>query len=134
MASIRGKDTRPEMIVRRVLHKAGLRYVLNDKRLPGKPDIVLPKHRLCVFVHGCFWHRHEDCRLTVTPSTRRDFWLRKFATNVERDKLNIAALAALGWRIMVIWECGLKHRDAMDRLVRLPDEVRTSTAMFSEWF
>lgn len=134
MAGIRSKDTRPEMIVRRVLHKAGLRYVLNDRRLPGKPDIVLPKHRLCIFVHGCFWHRHEDCRLTVTPSTRRDFWLQKFATNVERDKRNITALAALGWRVMVIWECGLKHRDAVDKLVRLPDEIRTSTAMFSEWF
>lgn len=133
MAGIGGKDTRPELIVRKVLHKAGLRYVLNDKRLPGKPDIVMPKHRLCIFVHGCFWHRHEGCRLTTSPATRPEFWQQKFADNVNRDKRNLADLADIGWRVIVIWECGLKHRDASDRLHWLPDAVRTGSQGFLEW-
>jgi DNA mismatch endonuclease (patch repair protein) len=127
MTGIGGKDTRPELIVRKLLHKAGLRYVLNDKRLPGKPDIVMPKHRLCIFVHGCFWHRHEGCKLAASPATRQQFWQEKFAGNVIRDKRNLADLAEMGWRVIVIWECGLKHGNASDRLPWLPDEVRTDT-------
>lgn len=101
--------------------------MLNDKRLPGKPDIVIPKHRLCIFVHGCFWHRHEGCKLAASPATRQQFWQEKFAGNVIRDKRNLADLAEMGWRVIVIWECGLKHRNASDRLPWLPDEVRTGT-------
>ena len=133
MAGIGGKNTKPEIFVRKVLHKAGLRYVLNDRRLPGTPDIVLPKHRLCIFVHGCFWHRHANCKLTTTPATRHEFWQQKFEANMERDRRNLESLAALGWRVIVIWECGLRHRSASERLAWLPEEVRTGVHPFMEW-
>ena len=108
MAAIRGKDTAPELAVRRILHAMGLRFRLHRRDLPGRPDIVLPKHRTVVFVHGCFWHRHEDCRYTTTPKTRQEFWQTKFAANVERDRRNRTDLQQLGWRVIVVWECELK--------------------------
>lgn len=108
MSRIRGKDTAPEVRVRRVAHRMGLRFRLHRKDLPGRPDLVLPKHRLAVFVHGCFWHRHPGCPRASTPSTRVDFWQAKFQTNVERDARQIAALEADGWNVLVLWECGLK--------------------------
>lgn len=109
MSAIHGKDTKPEMIVRRYLHSLGYRFRLHRKDLPGKPDLVMPKYRLAIFVHGCFWHRHEGCRYTTTPSNRAEFWQTKFAANVQRDQRNREALHAAGWRVLVIWECGLKH-------------------------
>ena len=117
MAAIRGKDTAPELAVRRILHAMGLRFRLHRKDLPGRPDIVLPKHRTVVFVHGCFWHRHEDCRYTTTPKTRQEFWQTKFDANVERDRRNRTDLLQLGWRVIVIWECELRQpSDLKERL------------------
>ena len=108
MARVRGKDTAPELAVRRALHRMGYRFRLHRRDLPGSPDIVLPRHRLALFVHGCFWHRHTDCRRSTTPQTRREFWETKFAANVERDRRNAAALEAAGWRVRVLWECKIR--------------------------
>lgn len=109
MAGIRGRDTQPEFTVRRGLHRAGYRYVLHRKDLPGRPDIVLPKYRLAVLVHGCFWHRHTNCQLAATPATRADFWGHKFEANVERDRRSTAALVDQGWRVAIVWECGIRN-------------------------
>lgn len=111
MSRISGKDTLPEMMVRKWLWANGYRYRLHRKDLPGKPDIVLTAYNAVVFVHGCFWHRH-GCRMTTTPESRRGFWLDKFRENVERDKRNIEALLKEGWRVMVVWECTLRNKTA----------------------
>lgn len=113
MAKIRGKNTRPEIVVRKALHALGKRFRLHRRDLPGRPDIVLPRHRLAIFVHGCFWHRHPGCRLASTPKTRVAFWTDKFAANVARDRRNVERLEGLGWRVATVWEC--ETRDA-DRL------------------
>ena len=120
MSGIRGKDTRPELAVRSFLHRKGLRFRLHCKRLPGKPDLVFPKYRTVVFVHGCFWHRHKDCRLTTTPKSRHDFWQAKFAANVKRDELVTERLKASGWRVLVVWTCqiGTKELDALAATIR----------------
>lgn len=117
MSGIKGVDTKPEMLVRRALHARGFRYRLHVKKLPGKPDLVLPKYKVVIFVNGCFWHRHA-CRLFKWPSTRSEFWKGKLNRNAERDKDNIRELLHIGWRILVIWECALKGRDE-----ELQDEV-----------
>ena len=104
MSGIRGKNTIPEMIVRSALHRAGLRFRLHAK-LPGKPDLVFPKYRAVVFVHGCFWHRHEGCRYSTTPASNFDFWQKKFSDNVRRDFKARQQLEALGWRVFIIWAC-----------------------------
>jgi DNA mismatch endonuclease, patch repair protein len=115
MAAIRCADTKPEMRVRRLLHLLGYRFRLHRKDLPGKPDIVLAKHRAVIFVHGCFWHCHS-CRYgSVTPATRADFWAAKRASNVARDRRNKTALRALGWRVLVIWECETKDLERVER-------------------
>jgi DNA mismatch endonuclease, patch repair protein len=108
MSGIGAKDTKPELALRRALHARGFRYRLHDKRLPGKPDIVLPRYKAVIFVHGCFWHRHPNCRYATTPATRPEFWAKKFRGNVERDKRNQVALTDLGWRVAVVWECDLR--------------------------
>jgi DNA mismatch endonuclease (patch repair protein) len=105
MASIRGRDTQPELAVRRFLHRRGLRFRLYVRDLPGRPDIVLPRHRTVVFVHGCFWHRHEGCRFAYTPKSRQAFWLPKLLENVDRDARDQQRLRNLGWQIEVVWEC-----------------------------
>jgi DNA mismatch endonuclease (patch repair protein) len=107
MSRIRSKDTKPELLLRRELHARGLRYRLHRKDLPGSPDIVLPRYRAVILVHGCFWHGH-DCPLFRLPATRRDFWETKIAANKDRDARNNAALVAAGWRVLVVWECALK--------------------------
>ena len=114
MAGIRGRDTAPEMAVRRIAHRMGLRFRLHRKNLPGRPDLVLPKHRLAVFVHGCFWHRHEGCRYASTPKSRVAFWTEKFESNVARDARQEAALRALGWRVLIIWQCGTRDEAAVE--------------------
>jgi DNA mismatch endonuclease (patch repair protein) len=119
MSAIRGRDTAPELAVRRYLHGAGLRFRLDGAGLPGRPDIVLPRHRVAVFVHGCFWHRHEGCRFTTTPSSNIDFWNTKFIHNVRRDAENEIILNELGWQPLVIWECETRDVHALDRLVWL---------------
>lgn len=105
MSRIRSRDTKPELIVRSLLHRMGYRFRLHRKDLPGKPDIVLPKYRTVVFVHGCFWHRHKGCKYAYTPKSRIDFWQEKFHENIERDKKRQIELKRLGWKIIVIWEC-----------------------------
>jgi DNA mismatch endonuclease, patch repair protein len=107
MSRVRGKDTTPEMAVRRLVFSLGYRYRLHDARLPGKPDLVFAGRRKVIFVHGCFWHRHDGCALARLPKSRIDFWARKLAGNKERDERNIAALRDLGWRVLVLWECEL---------------------------
>ena len=105
MSRIRGRDTAPEITVRRIAHGLGFRFRLHRKDLPGRPDLVFPKHRAVIFVHGCFWHRHGGCRYAYTPKTRVRFWTEKFRRNVVRDRQQEAALRGLGWRVLVIWEC-----------------------------
>ena len=108
MSSIRCKDTKPEMLVRKFLFSRGFRYRLNHPRLPGKPDIVLRKYRTCIFVNGCFWHKHEGCKYFVVPKTSSEFWLNKINRNQERDKEVKKELAKMGWHSITIWECELK--------------------------
>ncbi len=109
MSSIRGKNTLPERKLRSLLFAKGFRYRLHAKKLPGSPDLTLRKYRAVIFVHGCFWHRHESCRYTTTPKTNKEFWLKKFQENVERDRRHIEILLSLGWRVAIVWECALKH-------------------------
>lgn len=109
MSGIRGKNTKPELEVRSYLHRAGLRFRLHAK-LPGKPDLVLPKYRTVVFVHGCFWHRHKGCRFATTPASNAAFWQEKFDANVRRDMLVKKALRKLGWQVQVIWGCQLSQK------------------------
>ena len=108
MSRIRSKNTKPEEIVRKHLFSQGFRYRKNDSKLPGKPDIVLPKYKTVIFVNGCFWHGHTGCRYFVWPKSNPDFWKAKITGNVERDKTNCELLADMGWRVLVIWECELK--------------------------
>ncbi|WP_225897128.1 very short patch repair endonuclease [Brevundimonas goettingensis] len=110
MRKVRGKNTTPEIKVRSALHRAGYRFRLHRKDLPGSPDIVLPSRKAVVFVHGCFWHRHPGCRAASSPSTRADFWNAKFTRNVARDRENIQNLESLGWRVHVVWECETNGR------------------------
>jgi DNA mismatch endonuclease, patch repair protein len=105
MSRIRGKDTTPELKVRSALHRAGLRFRLHRSDLPGTPDIVLPRHRTVVFVHGCFWHRHNGCKYAYTPKSRAEFWHEKFERTVERDREAVKALRELGWQVLTVWEC-----------------------------
>ena len=126
MAGIRGRDTAPERAVRRIAHRMGLRFRLHRKDLPGRPDLVFPKHRLAVFVHGCFWHRHGGCRHASTPKSRTAFWTEKFEANVDRDARQEAALRTLGWRGLVIWECETKDTVAVAR--RLAAVIRRDGA------
>lgn len=109
MSGIRGKDTKPELAVRRGLHAKGFRYRLHANDLPGKPDLVLPRYHAAIFVNGCFWHRH-DCHLFKMPSTRQEFWAGKIARNIERDAIARQKLRDAGWRFLVVWECALKGR------------------------
>ena len=113
MGRIRGRDTKPELIVRRIVHRLGFRYRLHRKDLPGRPDIVIAKHRAVIFVHGCFWHRHPGCKYAYTPKTRVEFWSNKLDGNVARDKRNEIALSECGWRTMVVWECETKTPQAV---------------------
>ena len=116
MSRIRSKDTKPERIVRSFLHRNGLRFRLHVKNLPGKPDIVFPKYKTVIFVHGCFWHRHKGCSDATIPSSNRDFWQNKFKRNVKRDKEEQAALRKLGWKVIVVWECELKEKNNLKSL------------------
>ena len=123
MAGIRGKDTKPELALRRSLHALGFRYRLHAKGIPGKPDLVLPKYKAVIFVHGCFWHRHPGCRYASTPATRPEFWASKFSANVARDSAIRAALLLAGWRVATIWECALRTEAG----------VAAVRDVFSEW-
>jgi DNA mismatch endonuclease (patch repair protein) len=109
MSKISGKNTRPEIIVRSLLHRCGYRFRLHYDKMPGKPDIVMPKYKTVIFVHGCFWHRHENCKRSTIPQTNTNFWLKKLNGNVQRDKLVQEQLQNLGWRVLVIWQCETKN-------------------------
>jgi DNA mismatch endonuclease, patch repair protein len=113
MSRIRGRDTAPEMIVRRLLHHLGYRFRLHDRYLPGKPDLVFRGKRCILFVHGCYWHRHPGCRFAFSPKTRVDFWASKFTANVERDARVTKQLRATGWRVMVVWSCEVRGIDEL---------------------
>jgi DNA mismatch endonuclease (patch repair protein) len=117
MSRIRGANTKPEIRVRSLLHHMGYRFRLHRKDLPGKPDIVLPKYETVIFVHGCFWHRHPDCQFAYTPKSRVEFWTKKFARNVERHDEVEAELTALGWNVVVVWECETKNEDTLYELL-----------------
>lgn len=109
MSMIKGSDTKPERAVRSMLHQMGFRFRLNRKDLPGKPDIVLPKYKTVIFVHGCFWHRHQGCKFAYTPKSRVDFWNKKFAENMNRDRKTTSELQKKGWKVLIIWECQTKN-------------------------
>lgn len=119
MRAVKRAHTRPEIVVRQALHALGFRFRLHRRDLPGSPDIVLPKFRTVVFVHGCFWHRHSDCRYATTPKSRQEYWLPKFEANVERDARKEAQLRELGWRVLVMWECETKSLETLEARLRL---------------
>lgn len=119
MSRIKGKDTKPEMLVRKFLHANGYRYRLHDKRLPGKPDIVLPKYKTVIFIHGCFWHGHSGCRYYVVPKTRTEWWLNKINRNIANDYKAIKTLKKDRWKIITLWECDLKPVKAQKTLSML---------------
>ena len=124
MASVRSKDTKPELVVRRLLHSLGYRYRLHRRDLPGTPDICFPARKKAIFVHGCFWHRHEGCIRTTMPKTRTSFWEEKFDRNVVRDRANLTNLGGLGWKVMVVWECETTDVETLAfRLVGFLDQV-----------
>lgn len=123
MSGIRGKNTRPEVALRRALHACGFRYRLHVKQLPGKPDLVLARYQAVIFVHGCFWHHHGNCAYAATPATRADFWMQKFRMNIARDHDVKTALLADQWRVATIWECALKNGI----------DVRTCVGILSGW-
>lgn len=125
MSGIRGKDTKPELLVRHYLHRAGLRYRLHAKGLPGRPDLVLRKYRTVVQVHGCFWHRHPGCRYAYTPSSNLPFWRAKFFENTSRDRRNDRKLRALGWKVLTIWECEASKPQKLEGLL---DRIREQRA------
>jgi len=118
MSRIRGTNTRPEVVVRSVIHSLGCRFRLRRYALPGTPDVVLPSKTTAVFVHGCFWHRHQGCYMTYTPKSRVAFWKAKFATNVRRDRLAVKGLQKMGWRVVVVWECQTRDRGELSRVLR----------------
>lgn len=127
MSRIRGRDTKPEMLVRRGLHSRGLRFKLHDRTLPGRPDLVFPKYRTVVFVHGCFWHAH-GCALSKLPTTRRDFWSKKLEGNAARDSKAVTLLLSCNWRVLVIWECALRgsSRRPLEEVIERADHfIRT---------
>lgn len=119
MAAVKGKNTSPEIRVRSMLHQMGYRFRLHRNDLPGKPDIVLPKYHLCIFVHGCFWHQHPGCKRATIPESNREFWVKKFQGTLERDKSSEKELRQQGWRVCIIWECEIKSEAFLKTIKRL---------------
>jgi DNA mismatch endonuclease, patch repair protein len=128
MSRIRGKDTKPEMLVRKFLHANGFRFRLHVKDLPGKPDIVLPKYKTVIFVHGCFWHGHKHCRYYVIPKTKTEWWLNKINGNIANDKKATVALKQQGWKIINLWECDLRSRKLSKSRYQLLKKLSSSSA------
>jgi DNA mismatch endonuclease (patch repair protein) len=128
MSRIRANDTRPELLVRRFLHAAGLRFRIHQRSLPGTPDIVLRRFNTAIFVNGCFWHRHTGCKYATTPSSNEEFWKEKLAANIDRDQRNIQQLVALGWHVIVVWECALRAPRTDITLKELVGQIRRTDA------
>lgn len=124
MSQIKGKNTKPEELVRKYLFSQGFRYRKNDKRLPGSPDIVLPKYKTVIFINGCFWHGHEGCKCFVWPKSNEDFWKNKIETNIARDKKKTATLEQLGWKVIVVWDCQLKPTVCENTLMTLKRRIK----------
>ena len=118
MSRVKGKNTKPEKLIRSHLHSLGFRFRVNNPNLPGKPDIVLTKHNAIIFVHGCFWHHHKGCKKSNFPQTRTEFWKNKIAETVKRDRKIIFDLTKQGWRIAIVWECGTQKNDYLDNVIR----------------
>lgn len=130
MSRIKGKDTKPELALRRILHGMGFRYRLHDAGLPGKPDLVLQKYKTVIFVHGCFWHRHALCKIATTPKSNTQFWLDKFRKNIVRDAYVIEALQNSGWKVLIVWECELANPEkAMLAAQRLADLIHEQSGI-----
>ena len=123
MSMIRGKNTKPEIIVRKFLHSRGFRFRLHKPDLPGKPDIVLPKHKTIIFIHGCFWHGHKNCKYFVIPKTRTKWWVKKIEGNKQTDKRNNSKLRKAGWRIITLWECQLRPKKIIKTLSELESKI-----------
>ena len=124
MSRIRSKNTKPEVVVRKFLHAQGFRFRLHVKNLPGSPDIVLPKYRTVIFIHGCFWHGHEGCKKATLPKTRTEWWANKISRNIEHDQHSASALRELGWRVLVVWQCQIKdewQKKLVKELLSAPD-------------
>jgi len=132
MSQIKSKNTKPEEMVCKYLFSHGFRYRKNDKRYPGKPDIVLPKYKTVIFVNGCFWHKHEDCRYFVVPKSNTEFWMNKINRNVERDADNISKLSEMGWNVIVVWECELKKDKRDNTLSGLILEIERQRPDFDD--
>jgi DNA mismatch endonuclease (patch repair protein) len=126
MSQIKGKNTKPEILVRKYLHAKGFRYKLHDKGLPGKPDLVLPKYNKIIFIHGCFWHAHEGCKYFVIPKTRTEWWKNKIYSNKNRDEENQKRLREEGWKVIQVWECELKSANINQTLKQLADQIKTN--------
>lgn len=131
MAGIKGKDTNPELLLRRFLFKSGFRYRLHAPNVVGKPDLVLPKYKLVIFVHGCFWHRHKGCKLAYIPKSNVERWLNKFSDNVRRDANQVHQLISSGWKVLIIWECGLRQNEI--DLEWIPGYLRKGPDDYKEW-
>jgi DNA mismatch endonuclease (patch repair protein) len=125
MSRVRNKDTKPEILVRSLLHRNGFRFRLHKKGLPGKPDIVLPKYNVVILVHGCFWHRHNGCADATTPKTRTSFWESKFNENVQRDTCTVQALRDAGWKVIIVWECETTRPERL--IQRLLSEIKRTS-------
>lgn len=130
MSQVKGKNTKPEEVVRKFLFSKGFRYRKNDRRYPGKPDIVLPKYKTIIFVNGCFWHQHAGCKSATLPETNYSYWKEKLQRNVARDKIQIAKLKDMGWYVIVLWECEISSKEKREiRLRRLIDEIKNIECM-----
>ena len=128
MAKIKSCDTKPELIVRSLLHKLGFRFRLNRQDLPGKPDLVLPKYKTVLFVHGCFWHCHEGCRKSHLPASNIEYWKGKLSRNKERDVRNQSILRELGWNVVIVWECEIKNHDKLEDILKQRIQTASDTS------
>lgn len=131
MSHIRAKNTKPEVIVRQYLYAAGFRFRIHVKKLPGCPDLVLPKYRTCIFVNGCFWHGHRGCRYATRPKSNAEFWQTKIQNNIRRDELSVQALETMGWKVITVWECDLKKDMRDETLSALAEQIRQNGASYA---
>ena len=133
MSQVHSKNTTPEKIVRAELWHRGYRYRLNDKRLPGRPDLVLPKYRAVIFINGCFWHGHKGCSKFTVPKTNEEFWREKVAQNIARDEINAQRLDTLSWTVITVWECELSKKNRDPTIARIESDLRAAKAKYDKW-